>query len=1141
MAKKETFTGHIMPMHDEITSEDINKFFEGSDPMKRIISIELGYDTADAEIVFINDNGEKRIKKEPFKPFVWAKNSACLRMFDGNRSLLKKKMREYGIAIKALYTCREDNPYPNEKLDNGYKYLFYAKTKMSMGKFQDFFKKAGTPINGQKKIDENEPSSQEFMSLQPVEQFMIETGKRYFKGYEKYDDLKRMSFDLETEGLNPLIHCISQIGIRTNKGFEKILTITGDSKEEKEKNELYAINEFIKIIATEAPDVIFGHNSENFDWDFIIVRCEKHGIDFKELSEKYLREGIYKKSKPTTLKLGGEVETFFQTIIKYHNVVDSLHAVRRAMATDSSFEKANLKYATQYLKLNKKNRVYVPGNIIESTWRITDNVYAFNDKNGDWYKITEEKPLQDGYELVSGKYIVERYLLDDLWECDKVELSLHETDFHLTKMIPTTFPRVCTMGTATQWKLILLTWAYEHNMAVPSLGKNKKYTGGLSRLLVTGYIEKICKGDYAALYPTTEITWNIEPDTDFTHVTLKLLTYVLTKREFHKELKKTSEKEAEKLYNILNGLSELDSSYQSIFDKREKILADKIFHDNQQLVLKKLANSWFGSLGCPNVNNWGDLNAAEKTTCIGRMLLRIMIWFLCNDGRGDEYKYIPIVGDTDGFDFKLPQKFKYTKDNPYIGKGLNRYVKEGKEYINAEADFAEFNDTYLNKCYNGSTKNMSANEIDEYVDSSINFSRKNYCCKMQRDGSIKKVGNTVKSRKMSGYLQKFLDKALSILIEGKGKEFLEMYYDYIDDIYNYRISVRDIASKGNIKKSLKEYKDDCNTLTKAGSKKSRQAWYELAIRENLNVNPGDTIYYVNTGTKKSESDAKRITHQFVMNPENQTEEVELIGKVKTSILKKECEKNGIDYKTLKTKERKEILSSYIVREEDEVILNCKLVPFEVMESENDLLCSDIPDLEYNVEKYIDQFNNRITPLLVCFHPRIRGKILIKNPSDRQYWTDNDAVLVSGYPMKPEDQDTYEALMTPERKEIEFWEKIGERPPFVDECGIEWEKLVEEYHEIVKREADELFQAENNKYLEALDNLTKDDISAFEEDGVIPKPITDIVTLSPKDMRFYFIRIPDMTPTTGGYIFDDMKISMEEHGIETEAFIPSLED
>ena len=75
----------------------------------------------------------------------------------------------------------------------------------------------------------------------------------------------------------------------------------------------------------------------------------------------------------------------------------------------------------------------------------------------------------------------------------------------------------------------------------------------------------------------------------------------------------------------------------------------------------------------------------------------------------------------------------------------------------------------------------------------------------------------------------------------------------------------------------------------------------------------------------------------------------------------------------------------------------------------------------------------------------------------------------------------------------------------------------------------------------MDNLTKEDIDAFEEDGSLPKSITDVVTLSPKDMKFYFIRIPDMTPTTGGYIFDDIRVGMEEHGIETEAFIPSLEE
>lgn len=50
-----------------------------------------------------------------------------------------------------------------------------------------------------------------------------------------------------------------------------------------------------------------------------------------------------------------------------------------------------------------------------------------------------------------------------------------------------------------------------------------------------------------------------------------------------------------------------------------------------------------------------------------------------------------------GFNFQLPKSkdFRYTKENPYIGKGLNREVKEGKEYVGFEADVAEFNDLYM--------------------------------------------------------------------------------------------------------------------------------------------------------------------------------------------------------------------------------------------------------------------------------------------------------------------------------------------------------------------------------------------------------------------------------------------------------------
>ena len=144
-------------------------------------------------------------------------------------------------------------------------------------------------------------------------------------------------------------------------------------------------------------------------------------------------------------------------------------------------------------------------------------------------------------------------------------------------------------------------------------------------------------------------------------------------------------------------------------------------------------------------------------------------------------------------------------------------------------------------------------------------------------------------------------------------------------------------------------------------------------------------------------------------------------------------------------------------------------------------------------------------------------------------------------MKDGDQDTYEALMTPERKEIEFWEKIGEVPPFIKECNIDWDSLVEKYHEDIKREANELFQSENEKYLKALESLTKEDVNKFNEEGTIPNSITDVVTLSPRDMKFYFINIPDMTPTTGGYIYDDIRIDMAEHGIEVEKSVSEYND
>lgn len=667
-------------------TEIVDNFLSGFNPMEKIINIECDFNDEEVSIIYRNDKGIKKIRKEDFKPFVWAKNSVCVRMFEGDRKLLKEKLKTYGISVKAL-KISNDNTEPHERLEGGYKYIFKATRKMSYQRFMMFFNEAKTPIYGNKKKgEEKTSSSREFLAVSPVEQYMMYSGCRMFKGYNNYDELVRMQFDLETQGLNPQVHSIEQIGIRTNKGFEKVISIEGKTKEEKKCNELIAIREFLRIISEIKPDILAGHNSENFDWNFIIVRCDVLGYPLSELSLDYFNHPIYKKNKETVLKLGGEVEYYKQTIMWGFNIIDSLHAVRRAQAIDSNMKSASLKYVTKYLKLKKENRVYVPGDKISEVWNVLEPLYAFNNSNGDWYQLTEKRGLLEGYEAVSGRYIVERYLLDDIWETDKIELKLNESNFLIAKMLPTSFQRACTMGTAGIWKLIMLAWCYERGLAIPAFGQQRSFTGGLSRLLKVGYADNVVKLDYNSLYPSIILTWNIKTNLDITDSMVSMLEYVLTQREKYKELKSSFGKKASKLKDELLSFNGSEMEKRTLKQKISEYEAESAANDKKQLPLKILANSFFGSFGGCNVFPFGDTICAEKTTCIGRMSLRLMISHFSKLG------YTPIVGDSVTSD--TPLFIKYNDNNMIDIKSISEIIDDASikiDELGREYDYSKKN------------------------------------------------------------------------------------------------------------------------------------------------------------------------------------------------------------------------------------------------------------------------------------------------------------------------------------------------------------------------------------------------------------------------------------------------------------------
>jgi hypothetical protein len=152
---------------------------------------------------------------------------------------------------------------------------------------------------------------------------------------------------------------------------------------------------------------------------------------------------------------------------------------------------------------------------------------------------------------------------------------------------------------------------------------------------------------------------------------------------------------------------------------------------------------------------------------------------------------------------------------------------------------------------------------------------------------------------------------------------------------------------------------------------------ELVIANNVQVSLGDTIYYVNNGKAMSHGDVQRKKKK------DGTEEI--------------------------------ILNSYLISESD---------------LENGMKG------EYNVPRYINTFNKRVEPLLVCFKSEVRNSIIKKKPEDREYYTNSQCELIHGIARKEGDQDSLEEILTLSPEEKIYWKKMElSENSFMEDLGI----------------------------------------------------------------------------------------------------------
>jgi DNA polymerase elongation subunit (family B) len=596
------------------------------------------------------------------------------------------------------------------------------------------------------------------------------------------------------------------------------------------------------------------------------------------------------------------------------------------------------------------------------------NEYWLNIKNGK-YKRADKPEFNDldtrfpgTYIKVTGDNIVERYLDDDLEETLLVDDEFNQGTFLLASLVPTTYERISTMGTATLWKMIMLAWSYKHKLAIPKKQEKTDFVGGLSRLLKVGYSTNVLKLDYSSLYPSIQLVHDVFPECDVTGAMKGLLAYFRNSRIMYKNL-------AAEWYEKDNKVS--------------------LKYDRKQLPIKIFINSLFGALSAPQVFAWGDMFMGEQITCTGRQYLRQMIKFFMKKG------YTPLVMDTDGVNFSKPEGWE---DRRYLGKGLNWKVKAGKEYIGDDADVAEFNDIFM--------RGEMALDTDGTWPSCINLARKNYAV-MESSGKVKLTGNTIKSKKLPLYIEVFLDKGVKMLLEGKGQEFVEWYYEYLQKIYDKQIPLMQIAQRAKVKISIDDYKKRCSQTTKAGSLMSRMAHMELSIIHKLNVKLGDVIYYVNNGTKASQGDVQKVNK-----------------------LKKGWTTEQLQYHF-------DMYGVYPKESDSSMIqINCYKLDPKVIE-ENPEMTGD-----YNIPRAIATFNKRIGPLLVVFKNEVRDGLLVNVPDDRGFFTKDQCSLINGIPFKQGDQDTLEEVLTLSEGEVKYWDKRGLDPDYIYELASEgWEEFV----------------------------------------------------------------------------------------------------
>ena len=449
--------------------------------------------------------------------------------------------------------------------------------------------------------------SQDYYSVGAVEQYLMLTGRVYFRGMT-YGDLHRLQFDLETTSLSPKLGRIFMVAVRDNLGLETVLEAPSEA------DEATLISDLCELIEKRDPDVLENHNLFGFDLPFLEGRAAALGVPLllgrsKEAPflEHFDEPGRWGRGRRTCYNLAGR------------ELIDTLDAVRyhraSSAAGSSTQQSSGLKAAARYFGVAAPDRTYIAGPEIYTT-----------------YQRDPER--------------VRRYAFDDVREVDGLSQRLMGAPFALAGMAPRRYTRLASAGPATGILEPMLVRAYlRSGSALPRNAAQgdallPPHQGGATTLYAAGVARQVVKADIASMYPSIMRTFGIGPKCDPLNVLLYLVDRLTDLRLYHKH-------EASVFSDTTNATNITGATTANTTHQQHQAL---------QSAMKLLINAAYGYMGAGQMALFADRQAADTVTRRGREILSQVVKELHHRG------LVLLEADTDGVFFSVPEEKGWTEE-----------------------------------------------------------------------------------------------------------------------------------------------------------------------------------------------------------------------------------------------------------------------------------------------------------------------------------------------------------------------------------------------------------------------------------------------------------------------------------------------